>query len=111
MIFPEPITVTKSEPDEIRIEWDDGHISLHPRRNLRLECACAFCVSEDTGQRLIDEAAIPDDLTVLSGDNVGRYGIKFFFSDGHNDGIFTWKRLRELCRCDECRNKQLDSLH
>jgi len=39
---------------------------------------------------------------VLKADHVGRYGVKFTFSDRHDDGIYTWERLREICPCDEC---------
>ena len=27
---------------------------------------------------------------------VGRYGLAFFWSDGHKTGIFDWPRLRQL---------------
>jgi DUF971 family protein len=33
-------------------------------------------------------------LTQLEG--VGHYGVKLFFDDGHDTGIYTWDYLREL---------------
>jgi DUF971 family protein len=30
--------------------------------------------------------------------------VKFLFSDRHDDGIYTWERLRDLCQCEECRS-------
>ena len=34
---------------------------------------------------------------------VGRYAIRFDWSDGHMHGIYSWELLRELCPCEECR--------
>jgi DUF971 family protein len=31
---------------------------------------------------------------------VGSYGLRLDWDDGHNDGIYTWKRLRALDRDD-----------
>ena len=33
---------------------------------------------------------------------IGRYALKFDWSDGHNTGIYTFEHLRGLCRCTEC---------
>jgi DUF971 family protein len=46
--------------------------------------------------RILDPRTIAEDLTILHAEHVGRYGIKFRFSDGHDDGIYTWERLRAL---------------
>ena len=34
--------------------------------------------------------------TVEKADKMGRYGLKVTFSDGHNTGIYTYNRLKEL---------------
>jgi DUF971 family protein len=33
---------------------------------------------------------------------VGRYAIRFHWSDGHSTGIYTFEQLRELCPCPIC---------
>jgi DUF971 family protein len=33
---------------------------------------------------------------------VGRYALKFTFSDGHESGIYSFSLLRRLCQCDIC---------
>jgi DUF971 family protein len=33
---------------------------------------------------------------------VGRYAIRFHWSDGHSTGIYTFEHLRELCPCPIC---------
>jgi ATP-binding protein involved in chromosome partitioning len=93
---PLPIEITKTGPGEITIRWDDGHTSIYSIHYLRSECACARCVNEITGMRILDPRTIAEDLTVLKAEHVGRYGIKFTFSDTHDDGIYTWERLRSL---------------
>lgn len=35
-------------------------------------------------------------VTVTGYDIVGRYAVKFIFSDGHDTGLFTFKYLRDL---------------
>jgi DUF971 family protein len=101
--MPTPIEIKKTGASEITVRWDDDHVSVYPIKYLRSECLCANCVSEVTGLRILDPRTVAEDLTVLSAEHVGRYGVKFLFSDRHDDGIYTWERLRELCLCDECK--------
>ena len=105
--MPNPLEIKKTGANEITVRWDDGHVSLYPIKYLRSECLCANCVSEVTGLRILDPRTVADDLTVLSAEHVGRYGVKFMFSDRHDDGIYTWERLRDLCLCEHC--KQVSS--
>lgn len=102
MSTPTPLEINKTGPTEITVRWDDGHMSVFSIKYLRTECGCARCVSEVTGERLLNPFSVPDDITVVGAEHVGRYGVKFVFSDGHDDGIYTWVRLRELCPCSEC---------
>jgi len=98
-----PVEIKKTGPFELTVFWDDGHRSVFTTKYLRTECACAGCVDEITGERMLDPDSVPEDITVTAGEHVGRYGIRFSFSDGHGAGIYTWQRLREICPCPECR--------
>ncbi|HEY6332959.1 MAG TPA: DUF971 domain-containing protein [Blastocatellia bacterium] len=97
-----PTEIKQTGPQELTVTWDDGHVSVFPVRHLRWQCMCAGCVSEITGERMVDIRSIPADITVTGAEHVGRYGVKFRFSDGHDDGIYTWARLREICPCPLC---------
>ncbi len=33
---------------------------------------------------------------------VGRYALRFKWSDGHDTGLFTFEALRKMCQCDIC---------
>lgn len=90
-----PLEIIGLGKREIRFVWDEGVEDLWDARELRIKCTCAHCVSEATGERLLDPATVPEDLTVADMHLVGNYGLGIHFSDGHSTGIF---RFRELER-------------
>jgi DUF971 family protein len=106
MSVPIPLEIKKTGAREITIRWNDGHTSQFPIKYLRGECTCAMCVNEITGLRVLDPRTVSEDLTVLNAEHVGRYGVKFVFSDRHDNGIYTWENLRAICPCDECNAKR-----
>ena len=71
-------------------------MALYPSRMLRLACPCAACVDERTGAGRLDPASVPADVQPLRISGVGRYGIQIHWSDGHDTGIYPFRRLREL---------------
>lgn len=86
----------------LRIRWKDGHVSEYPPRHLRLSCRCAGCRDEMTGEPLLDPRTIPLDVYPLEIGWVGRYALRFTWSDGHSTGIYPFELLREVCPCEEC---------
>ena len=91
-----------SQSSELEITWEPGHIGYYPYRNLRLACHCAGCVDEITGKRIVDPATIPGDILITDMQLVGNYAVKIVWSGGHDTGLYTWKRLAQLCPCLEC---------
>jgi len=100
---PHPVRVTPFPNGEIGVAWSDGHESWYPSRDLRCACGCASCVDELTGRKTLDDSRVPADVRVVGIHPVGHYGIAIAWSDGHDTGIYTFERLRELCPCDDCR--------
>jgi DUF971 family protein len=86
----------------LSILWDDGHRAVYPPRELRLACKCALCEDEWSGERRLSPDAVAADIRLLETKPVGRYGLQLTWSDGHNTGIYTFDRLREICRCPDC---------
>jgi ATP-binding protein involved in chromosome partitioning len=82
--------------NELGISWKDGKHSIIPVRILRLACPCAVCVDEVTGDKVLDPDTVPEDLTLFQIQTVGRYAIQPVFSDGHDTGIFTFERLKQI---------------
>jgi ATP-binding protein involved in chromosome partitioning len=98
-----PASIAQRGPRELGIGWTDGHQSVYEVRALRLACGCAECVDEWTGEGRLDEAAVPPDVRPLRIQPVGRYAIQIAWSDGHETGIYPFRRLRALCGCAACR--------
>ena len=91
-----PIDI-KAKRDEgvVQVTWPGGEVVRYPFQFLRGRCACAVCVDEFTGVRRLYPAP-PTDLSVRSMELVGAYAVHIAWSDGHDTGFYTWKRLREL---------------
>lgn len=54
------------------------------------------------GQLRLREASSSPDVSPLAIEPVGRYALRFQWSDGHATGIYTFEYLRELCPCPSC---------
>lgn len=91
----EPTQIIEESDSEVSIKWSDNSETRYSAPLLRRVCPCATCVNEWTGEKILDERNIADDLTFSSIGIVGRYALNFVFSDGHDTGIFSFKYLRE----------------
>ncbi len=92
----EPTQIIEESDSEVSIRWSDDSETRYSAPQLRRACPCATCVNEWTGEKILDEGKIGDDLTFSTISIVGRYALNFIFSDGHDTGIFSFKYLREL---------------
>lgn len=98
-----PRSIEPTEDGErLRIAWSDGHVSEYAPRYLRLNCRCAGCVDEMTGRALLDPAAVSGDVHPAAIHYVGRYALRFDWSDGHATGIYSFEMLRAICPCEAC---------
>lgn len=79
----------------LRVAWGGRRFDF-PFVFLRGHCDCAHCVNEWTGERILDPATIPQDIVVEKLELVGSYALRIHWSDGHNAGLYTWERLKEL---------------
>jgi ATP-binding protein involved in chromosome partitioning len=98
----EPEEIELNSKGELAVRWPDGHNSVYTPYHLRVNCRCATCIDENTGQKTLDNSRVPLDIQIQGVNTVGRYAVAISFSDGHNTGIYTFKRLREICECEEC---------
>lgn len=81
---------------EISIKWSDETETRYSAPQLRRACPCAGCVNEWTGEKILRDEAVSEDLKFSHISIVGRYALNFHFSDGHETGIFSFKYLRGL---------------
>lgn len=102
----EPEKIEMGPSGDLVVKWRDGHVGLHRAYSLRLKCACAVCVDEQTRKPLLDPSKVPLDIKINKYGTVGRYAITAQFSDGHSTGIYAYDRLKQLCECPDCQKKR-----
>ena len=86
----------------LRIVWEDEHESIYLPFDLRMSCPCAGCVDETSGRRTLTEAMVAPGIYPTAIHYVGRYALKFVWSDGHDTGLYSYELLRGLCGCAKC---------
>jgi DUF971 family protein len=97
--FPEPVEVRHEKgARRVAISWMDGHVSTYPIDEIRSWCPCAVCQGHGGATRHLGLA----DQTLACIDVVGNYALCFGWGDGHDTGIYTFRYLRALCRCEAC---------
>jgi DUF971 family protein len=91
----------KREGDGLRIEWDDSSTTHVSWRTLRKHCPCASCLED--GKKPVDPFKVLSAREVEAGDPqpvgmkpLGHYAYQIAWNDGHDTGIYTLERLREL---------------
>ena len=109
--IPEHIAISKSKG--VKIDWSDGHRSEYSLGYLRDECPCATCTgAHGTEPQKTNHSAPKSDnpfqmykpvLKMLDVEPVGNYAMRINWNDGHNSGIYSYDRLREICPCDACK--------
>jgi DUF971 family protein len=115
---PKSVKVHLTSGKGVDIEWKDGHLSSYTFPYLRDACPCALCQEERgaSGRKPGEpQEAKPGELPMFkpsmkaeSAEGVGKYAIKFKWNDGHEQGIYSWQWLRQVCPCEEC-NKETES--
>ena len=96
----EPKSVNRLS-DGLEIIWENEVSCVYPYKYLRLQCACANCVEELTGRKLINVSEIPDDIIIVEYLIVGKYALQFLWSDGHETGIYPYNSLLSYALNDE----------
>ncbi len=109
---PKSVIINITTGTGVEIEWKDGHRSIYTFAYLREACPCALCDDERTkGGRKVGEpvklapGALPifkPTVKALGAEAVGKYALRFVWSDKHDLGIYSWFFLREYCPCAEC---------
>ena len=91
-----PRGATKTE-----IDWGDGHKGVYPHEVLRGYCPCAGCQGHSGTISFIK--AEGHQLEIDAIEPVGNYALAIKWFDGHDTGIYSYKYLRSLCQCPECK--------
>ena len=92
----QPLQIVEESDSRLSIKWSDDSGSIYTAAELRRVCPCASCRDEWTGEKILDEQQISDNLTFTAMSIVGRYALNFVFSDNHDTGIFSFEYLNKL---------------
>ena len=82
---------------EVAFVWEDGSTTVILNSKIRQLCPCAFCSGEKDvlGNRYGGvDVPVKKEISIVRFEKVGYYGLQFFFSDGHKDGIYTFDFLK-----------------
>lgn len=94
MAWPVKLSFRKSDA-VLHAEFDDGKSGTVSYKRLREQSPSA-AVRGHGGGPPPPQAPVPDDITVLRADPVGRYALRIVFSDGHDSGLYNWDLIRKL---------------
>lgn len=83
------------------IEWGDGHKGVYPHEILRGYCPCAGCQGHSGTIAYLEAHGTQLELEGI--EPVGNYALQLTWFDGHSSGLYSYRYLRSLCHCDECR--------
>jgi DUF971 family protein len=96
----QPTSINQISDQVITIKWDDGSNSLFFAEQVRGKCPCANC--KDGKEAKLQDGlfkvlkANPNNVIFKNWEVVGRYAVRFSFSDGHDAGIYTFEYLKEI---------------
>ena len=99
---PSPLAIRRDGPG-LAIDWDDGRQGFVSFIKLRDSCPCAGCAEERAKPpnpfRVLKptEMIARDQIAPKAMAPRGHYAYQIVWNDGHDAGIYTIERLRELC--------------
>lgn len=92
--------------DVLVVVWGDGHESYYPLEELRRACPCAACSGEpDLFGRMArgpQQTYRRESFEMKSIEQIGNYALQPNWADGHTYGMWTYERLRAICKCEQC---------
>lgn len=95
-----PLSVEQISDQVLAIKWDDNSESVLFAEKVRGACPCATCKDADDEKPKASPFKIlkanPNNVVYTSWEMVGRYAVRFTFSDGHNSGIYTFDLLKKI---------------
>ena len=80
--------------NRVTLTWPDGHETALDFRSLRARCSCALCIDEMTGEAILDESALAQDIAPEEITPLGHYAFSVRWNDGHASSIYAYDRFR-----------------
>jgi len=86
----------KFDQKNVTLNWSNGDQIIVSNRDLRLSCECALCTNEITGEKILKEEDVKEDIAPTAITPLGNYAIGVTWNDRHSSGIYPYKRIKEL---------------
>lgn len=80
----------------IKLSFVNQEFLTVEHKTLRLNCPCALCVNEMTGEKILKIDQIREDIAPKSITPLGNYAIAIHWNDNHSSGIYPFKLLKKL---------------
>jgi len=90
------LTETAFKEGQVVLTFSDGRVLAAKAFDLRVHCPCAGCVSETTGERMVDITKIPADIFPRDIMPLGHYAVNIIWSDNHSSGIYPYVLFEHL---------------
>ena len=83
----------------ITIKWDDNREQIYFAEHIRGKCPCASCKDKEAEKPANPFKVLkanPNNVVFTGWELVGRYAVRFSFSDNHSTGIYTYEFLQQI---------------
>jgi ATP-binding protein involved in chromosome partitioning len=87
------VEVERKDQASFQIQWANGNKTLHTYKEVQKGCPCARCIDSVTGISIVDVERLDPHVTAHQIDRIGNYGLRFQFSSGCTQGIYSWQQL------------------
>jgi DUF971 family protein len=77
----------------LELVWN-GERAILSHKVLRQSCRCSVC--ESIRRKIVDVIPVAADIELLDIEVLGSTGVRLYFSDSHDRGIFPWTYLRQM---------------
>jgi DUF971 family protein len=77
----------------LELVWN-GERAVLSHKVLRQSCRCSVC--ESIRRKIVDVIPVEADIELLDIEVLGSAGVRLYFSDRHDRGIFPWTYLHQM---------------
>lgn len=95
-ILQKQVPIIRFDATHTFLKWPDGEEIKVKNRDLRLSCRCALCVNEMTGELILKEENVAENIAPNACLALGNYAIGINWNDGHSSGIYPYPTIRKL---------------
>ncbi len=100
---PHPVEIEyKSDRQVLLMVFSDDHEAAYPTPYLRGYCPCARCQGHSGHEPQWQPITHERQVEVVDVQPVGNYALTISWADGHDTGIYSFERLRQICPCPGC---------